>query len=228
MAKVQQMTSLQITNDFKNADITGAVALIEMTVAVTPSAPDAQTQMEEAAIAKLAPLKKDAPLADLPRIGATRKAYRSLGKDPARYRPASEALLRRVRQGKGLYTINSLVDCINLISIETGLPVCSVDLDKTAGDFTFRKGATGESYAGIGRGSVNLENLPLFADTEGACASCTSDSERSMITDKTKRAMIMLVALNEPAPIDEEIALACRLLQEKSQATIIDTVSCAL
>lgn len=41
-------------------------------------------------------------VAEVPQVAATRKAYKALGKDPARYRPSAEALLRRLAQGKGL------------------------------------------------------------------------------------------------------------------------------
>ena len=45
-----------------------------------------------------------------PGIAATRAAYKALGKDPSRYRPSNEALVRRTLQGKSLYRINTLVD----------------------------------------------------------------------------------------------------------------------
>jgi len=37
-----------------------------------------------------------------PEIVAIRETYRKLGKEPSRYRGSSEALLRRIIQGKGL------------------------------------------------------------------------------------------------------------------------------
>lgn len=36
-------------------------------------------------------------------LAPARALYRKLGLDPSRHRPASEALLRRIVQGKGLY-----------------------------------------------------------------------------------------------------------------------------
>lgn len=41
-------------------------------------------------------------------------AYRTLGKDPSRDRGSQESLFRRVSQGQGLYTINTVVDINNL------------------------------------------------------------------------------------------------------------------
>ena len=42
-------------------------------------------------------------LKDMTSIAATRRIYKACGKDPSRYRPASEALIRRLLQGKELY-----------------------------------------------------------------------------------------------------------------------------
>ncbi len=44
----------------------------------------------------------DTPLADMPNLSHSRKAYKAFGKDPGRLRVSSEALYRRIRQGKDL------------------------------------------------------------------------------------------------------------------------------
>ena len=59
---------------------------------------------------------------DHPGIAATRTAYKACGKDPSRYRPASEQLARRILQGKSLYSVDTLVDLGNLVSIAAGYP----------------------------------------------------------------------------------------------------------
>src|SRR6266478_5954217 len=73
-----------------------------------------------------------------PQIEVTRKAYKALGKDPARYRGSAEALLRRVVAGKGLPQINAVVDVINLVSVESRLPVGLYDLAHVTGEIVFR------------------------------------------------------------------------------------------
>ena len=54
-------------------------------------------------------------------VKATKNAYRTLGKDPNRYRPAAESLMRRIANGKGLYQISNVVDVLNYISIKNRL-----------------------------------------------------------------------------------------------------------
>ncbi len=61
-------------------------------------------------------------LAEAEPVRAVRAMFREWGMDPSKYRPSSEALLRRVVQGKGLYRVSNVVDIGNLGSIETGWP----------------------------------------------------------------------------------------------------------
>ena len=77
---------------------------------------------------------------EMPAIQATRDAYRRCGKDPSRYRPSGEALIRRTLQGKPLYQVNTVVDLINLASIAFGYSIGGFDADKIE-----KKGEKGES-----------------------------------------------------------------------------------
>ena len=101
-------------------------------------------------------------------IRETRAVYRRCGKDPSRYRPAAEALIRRVLQGKALYQIDTLVDLINLASMRYGYSIGGFDADKFVGDtLTLGIGRHDEPYEGIGRGMINIEGLPVYRDAEG-------------------------------------------------------------
>jgi DNA/RNA-binding domain of Phe-tRNA-synthetase-like protein len=127
-------------------------------------------------------------------IVTTRSAYKVLGKDPARYRGSAEALLRRVIAGKGLPKIHAVVDVINLVSVESRLPIGLYDLAHVNGDIVFRAGREGETYKGIGKYDLNLEDLPVFADAMGPHGSATSDSERTMVTLETKKVIAIIVS----------------------------------
>ena len=129
-----------------------------------------------------------------PQILATRAAYKALGKDPARYRGTAEALVRRVIAGKGLPQINAVVDIINLVSVESRLPIGLYDLAHVSGDIVFRAGLAGETYKGIGKYDLNLEGLPVFCDAVGPHGSPTSDSERTMVTSETKQVMAIIIS----------------------------------
>ncbi len=132
-------------------------------------------------------------LKQLPGIEATRRVYKKCGKDPSRYRPASEALIRRVLQGKSLYQIDTLVDLINLASIAYGYSIGGFDADKFHGDtLTLGVGRAGEPYEGIGRGLINIEGLPVYRDADGGVGTPTSDNERTKIDINTTHLMVLI------------------------------------
>jgi len=139
---------------------------------------------------------------EAPQILATRAAYKVLGKDPARYRGSAEALLRRVIAGKGLPRINAVVDIINLVSVESRLPIGLYDLTYVQGDIVFRTGRAGETYKGIGKYDLNLEGLPVFCDTIGPHGSPTSDSERTMVTSETKNVLAVIISFGGKESLD--------------------------
>lgn len=132
-------------------------------------------------------------LKDVSGIAATRRIYRACGKDPSRYRPASEALIRRILQGKKLYQIDTLVDLINLASIVYGYSIGGFDADKMLGEqLTLGIGKADEPYEGIGRGLINIEGLPVYRDEIGGVGTPTSDHERTKITAQTTHLLVLI------------------------------------
>ena len=158
-----------------------------------------------------------------PQVEATRRAYKALGKDPARYRGSAEALLRRVVAGKGLPQINSVVDAINLVSVESRLSIGLYDLGHVVGEIVFRAGRAGETYKGIGKYDLNLEDLPLFVDTVGPHGSATSDSERTMVTAETKEILAVIVSFGGRENLDLWMQRLSALLQQYAAGTEVAT-----
>lgn len=130
---------------------------------------------------------------DIPLIKEARDSYKKLGKDPSRYRLACESLLRRLVKGNKLYRINNLVDIGNILSIKTKRSVAVLDYDKIVGDVVIRKGKSTDVYEGIGRGIINIENIPLYEDNIGPFGSTTSDTPRTMVTENTKKILVFVV-----------------------------------
>ena len=132
-------------------------------------------------------------LKDMPSIAATRRVYKACGKDPSRYRPASEQLIRRMLQGKELYQIDTLVDLVNLASIAFGYSIGGFDADKFVGDtLTLGVGREGEPYEGIGRGPLNIAGLPVYRDAKGGVGTPTSDNERTKMTMATTHLVVLV------------------------------------
>lgn len=132
-------------------------------------------------------------LKEISGIAATRRIYRICGKDPSRYRPAAEALIRRILQGKTLYQIDTLVDLINLASMKYGYSLGGFDADKFVGNtLELGIGKEGEPYEGIGRGMINIQGLPVYRDGIGGVGTPTSDNERTKITIDTNHLLVLI------------------------------------
>jgi DNA/RNA-binding domain of Phe-tRNA-synthetase-like protein len=163
---------------------------------ITGASPEELTAELRSREEEILQLADPAAVLAAPEIRATREAYKALGKDPARYRGSAEALLRRIVAGKGLPRINAVVDVINLVSVESRMPLGLYDLDKLSGDVTFRAGRAGETYKGIGKYDLNLEGLPVFSDESSPFGSPTSDSERTMVTLETRGVLAVIIAFS--------------------------------
>ncbi|MFD2184229.1 B3/4 domain-containing protein [Rhodoplanes azumiensis] len=163
-------------------------------------------------------------IAKLPAVQALRRGYRALGKDPTRYRGSQEALMRRVLRGLGLYRINTVVDLMNLVSIESRQSLGVYDRDRIVGDaVTMRVAAAGETYKGIGKDVLNLEGLPVYVDAQGPFGSPTSDSERAMVTVGTTRMLLVVTAFGGADGLPAVLDRTAELLTRHAQAAEITT-----
>lgn len=157
-------------------------------------------------------------------IASSRTAYKALGKDPSRYRLSAEALLRRVVTGKGLYQINTIVDTLNLISINTGYSIGGYDLDQIEGDIVLGIGEEGTPYEGIGKGKLNIENLPVFKDSKSAFGTPTSDSTRTMVTEKTTSFLMIFLNFGKHNSLKKVLVETQELYQKFTDAKNCQTL----
>lgn len=153
----------------------------------------------------------------IPNILASRNAYKRLGKDPSRYRLAVESLYRRIVKGHSLYRINDVVDLGNILSLKTMRPISVLDEDKIIGNVIFRIGQD-EPYEGIGRGPINIQNIPIFCDEIGPFACPTSDTERTMITLDTKKVIVFIISFNGNIYLKDNVDLCIDLYQKYTDA----------
>lgn len=155
---------------------------------------------------------------DEPRIASARKAYKAFGKDPSRYRLAAESLHRRVVKGNELYRISNLVDLGNVVSIRERRSVAVLDADKIQGDILIRLGKTSDHYEGIGRGLIDISNIPLYEDNIGPFGSTTSDTPRTMVTETTHHILLFILAFDEGG-LDEGCSYTQKLYEQYANAT---------
>lgn len=142
-----------------------------------------------------------------PRIAAARAGYRALGKDPSRYRLATESLLRRLIKGNGLYEVNNAVDIGNILSIRSQRSVAVLDEDQVQGNVLIRIGRD-EPYEGIGRGQINIGNIPVYCDEIGPFGSPTSDTLRTCIKPSTHKVLLFIMSFDGIDGLEEDVKLA--------------------
>lgn len=215
------MINISISNKLKEKCPQVAIACIEAKVKVSDSNEKLWEEINDESKKFISKLElKD--VLEIENIKASRKAYKMLGKDPSKYRLSSESLIRRLVKGLDLYKVNNIVDINNLISLKTANSVGTYDIDNIGATISFTVGDIGESYEGIGRGSINLENLPVFEDEKGKFGSTTSDSRRAMITEDTNYILMNIISFNGNEKLDTYIKDAVNLLEKYASGEEIE------
>jgi DNA/RNA-binding domain of Phe-tRNA-synthetase-like protein len=161
-------------------------------------------------------------ISEKPVIAASRKVYRALGKDPARYRLSAEALMRRIVKGNGLYRVNNVVDIVNLVSLKSGFSIGGYDLDTIILPAQLSVGLADDKYEAIGRGVLNIESLPVLRDAKGAFGSPTSDSVRTSVTLATKRFLMVIFGFGVFGEIEKTLTDAETLLANYASSSMIE------
>lgn len=153
-------------------------------------------------------------------IAATRKIYKTLGKDPNRYRPSAEALCRRILRGIDIYQVSTLVDIINLVSINSGLSIGAFDAKKIQGDsLLLDAGRADDEFVAIGRGMLNIEGLPVYRDKIGGIGTPTSDNERTKLNMDTTNMFVIFNGYAGDEGLKDAIDLAEDLLSRYAEMT---------
>lgn len=116
-------------------------------------------------------------------------------------RSSIEALLKRVDQGKGVGSINPLVDIYNASSLTYGVPCGGEDLDTIEGDMHLGVAEGGEDFFPLGddQNEPALEGEVIYYDDKGAVCRCLNwrDGQRTMLTEDTKNAIMVMESIDE-------------------------------
>ncbi|MDI6708479.1 MAG: phenylalanine--tRNA ligase beta subunit-related protein [Candidatus Thermoplasmatota archaeon] len=126
------------------------------------------------------------------------RAYRDffwrLKIDPTKTRPAGEALIRKILLGKEMPAINNVVDCYNLVSIQTGIAIAAFDSARLKGALNLRFARKGESFLGIGfesEDSLEGKEIVVSDDDKIIAIYPYRDSEHTKITFETKALLLI-------------------------------------
>lgn len=137
-----------------------------------------------------------------PEDESTRQAVRDLlrfgkYKPTGRGKPSSEYLAAQAREGT-FPRVSVLVDANNLASLESGLPMSILDLDRAnTSEFLARRGREGESYVFNSTGqTIELRDLLLVATfpDDAACVNPVKDAMRTKVHEETRRVLVVVYA----------------------------------
>lgn len=199
------------------------IGLIRATVINEPTSDDLWSEIEAAA-QEIIQHYQLLEINQRPAIAGTRHLYKSLGKDPSRYRVSSEALCRRIIRGLGIYRLTTLIDVVNLVSIKSGYAISGLDGDQIVGNtLTLGVGTHEDVYNGIGRGLLNIEGMPVYRDAAGPIATPTSDEERTKFTEQTTTAQININAFAPEMPLEQAVEWMASLLKKYAHASHVET-----
>lgn len=129
-------------------------------------------------------------LSEHPTVAALRRLFKAAGCNPGRYRPSSEALLRRILKGQDLPAIHPLVDLNNCLSATLAVPCC-VSADGTVQPpVVLRAGREGESYESL-KGPFHLAGKPIVVDRDGPFDTPITGSRRVQVEPGTRSAWLV-------------------------------------
>jgi DNA/RNA-binding domain of Phe-tRNA-synthetase-like protein len=165
--------------------------------------------------------------AGVARSEAVRSAVRDLlrqggYKPTGRGKPSSEYLLRVAEEG-GLPRINTAVDVCNRVSLESGLPISVVDLERAVAPFRIGLAGAGAEYAFNASGqTIDLAGLVCLFDAEGPCANAVKDAQRTKTGPGTTRTLSVVWGTRELGPHLERAVAWYRALLARAGARTAD------
>ncbi|WGV61661.1 B3/4 domain-containing protein [Brevibacillus brevis] len=140
-----------------------------------------------------------------PVISVWREAFQKF-KTKKGARCSIEALLKRVKNGNPIGTINPLVDIYNSISLRYGFPCGGEDIDTFVGDIRLTQANGSEPFLPLGsnENASPYEGEIVYKDDEGAICRCWNwrEAQRTMLTENTKNAFLCMELVDETR-IDE-------------------------
>jgi len=156
-----------------------------------------------------------------------RKAYKSFGVNPKKKSPSSEALINRLKQGKSLYSINTLVDSYNISSIKENLPMAAYDLSKVDFPIVLREAIEDEEIIFIGgeKKKIKAVEIVYVDEKDVLCLDFNyRDCDKTKITEKTKDIIIFTDGCEgiSDEELQEALSNTCKLIIKFNRGKVVE------
>jgi lysyl-tRNA synthetase class 1 len=168
-------------------------------------------------------------IGQFPEITSYRQMYRSMGVDWHSRRPSPEALLRRVAQGKDLYTVNTCVDAYNLAVMKNRVSVGAFDLNKIQFPTVLKVAKGGEQIHLLGDDQPKeiAAGEVCYFDQDGPYNLDYNyrDSQRTMVRNETTDILINVDGVGDisRAQVEKTLAETIALIAKYCGGTVETT-----
>src|SRR4030042_3704451 len=124
------------------------------------------------------------------RATAISRFYKAQGE---KNRSHIETLIKSISNGKNIKPVNFIVDSVMIAELRNALLLGVHDLDRIGGDIVLDVAGEGESFMGIGQGTITTrQNEIVLRDHSGIWASYTQGPDaRTVINAASKNVMIL-------------------------------------
>ncbi|MBV0930949.1 hypothetical protein KTE19_09600 [Lentilactobacillus sp. IMAU92037] len=151
------------------------------------------------------------PFRKNPVVDQWRQAFRKF-KTKKGARATTEALLKRVSQGKTFSPIMPLVDLYNSVLLKYGASCGGEDVDAIAGNMHLGVAKGGESFLPYGE-TEDMPALPgevCYLDDKGAVCRCFNwrESQRTELTEATRNPILVIESINKEQAERSDAAMA--------------------
>jgi DNA/RNA-binding domain of Phe-tRNA-synthetase-like protein len=141
-------------------------------------------------------------------------------KPSGRSKPASEYLIAAVAKGV-MSSINPAVDCCNVASLHSGLPISVVDTQRGAGPWRIGLAESNTQYVFNPTGQViDIGGLVVLYDANGPCGGPVKDSQRTKTHPKTTETLSVVWGTHQLQGRSRETADWYTSLMEGLGATV--------
>lgn len=188
-------------------DIPGlAVALVEIHHAKVGPAPEELQQLSQRCVHDVVSSgwatgeRRKTKIRDLLRSGGFKPSGRN--------KPAQEYLFRTASRDGALPAIFNAVDLLNVISLQSGLPISLISLDRVGDELALRWGTPGEAYVFNRTGQeLSVQGLICACEREGdsfvPVGSPVKDSMRAKVAEEDGHLLALFYASQEAISRDE-------------------------
>ena len=166
-----------------------------------------------------------------PALQRIREILKTIGSDPRRHPPSTEKLLQYARTKLTLPAINSLVDCYNLVSLQSLCSLGAHDLDRVSLPVRLQQFTSEETFIPLGNPEPQTVLCGEFGYVDQQervlCRLDSLQADFSKVTTDTRNAILIIEATDStpPAVLGQLLESTADEIQKHCGGTVVQLVA---